>query len=56
MFETEEVRNNLKMAGLRGQAPLVGYMFFRVGMPVTIALVALLYLFVIADYDYPMLV
>ncbi len=56
VFETEEVRDKLKMAGLRGQAPLVAYMFFRVAMPIIIALVALLYLFVIADYDYPVLV
>ncbi|HZT48740.1 MAG TPA: type II secretion system F family protein [Hyphomicrobiaceae bacterium] len=56
VFETEEVRDKLKMAGLRGQAPLVAYMFFRLAMPIIIALVALLYLFVIADYDYPVLV
>ena len=56
VFETEEVRDKLKMAGLRGQAPLVAYMFFRVAMPVIIAFIALLYLFVIADYDYPVLV
>ena len=56
VFETEEVRDRLKMAGLRGQAPLVGYMFFRVAMPIIIACVALLYLFVLADYDYPVLV
>jgi tight adherence protein C len=56
VFDTEEVRDKLKMAGLRGQAPLVGYMFFRVAMPIIIAFVALLYLFVLADYDYPVLV
>ena len=56
VFETEEVRDKLKMAGLRGQAPLVAYMFFRVAMPVIIAFVALFYLFVLADYDYPVLV
>ena len=56
VFETEEVRDKLKMAGLRGQAPLVAYMFFRVAMPVIIAFVALVYLFVIANYDYPVLV
>ena len=56
VFETEEVRDKLKMAGLRGQAPLVAYMFFRVAMPIIIACVALLYLFVLADYDYPVLV
>jgi tight adherence protein C len=56
MFDTEEVRDKLKSAGLRGQAPLVTYMFFRVAMPILIAIVALLYLFVIAHYDYPVLV
>ena len=30
VFDSEEVRDKLKMAGLRGQAPLVTYMFFRV--------------------------
>jgi tight adherence protein C len=56
IFETEEVRDKLKMAGLRGQAPLVTYMFFRVAMPIIIALVALVYLFIIADYEYPALI
>lgn len=46
-FETEELRNKLKMAGLRGQAPLVAYMFFRVVMPVALLLIALFYLFVV---------
>jgi tight adherence protein C len=55
-FETDEVRDKLKMAGLRGQAPLVTYMFFRVAMPIIIALIALLYLFVIFDLSYPVLV
>ena len=56
MFETEDVRDKLKKAGLRGQAPLVTYMFFRVAMPIIIAFVALIYLFVVSDYDYPALV
>ena len=56
MFETEEVRDKLKMAGLRGQAPLVTYMFFRVAMPMIVAVVALVYLFLVADYQYPALV
>ena len=55
-FDTEEVRDKLKMAGLRGQAPLVGYMFFRVAMPILIAIAALIYLFLLADYDYPVFV
>jgi tight adherence protein C len=56
VFDSEEVRDKLKMAGLRGQAPLVTYMFFRVAMPAIIAIIALLYLFVLADYQYPALV
>ena len=56
VFDSEEVRDKLKMAGLRGQAPLVTYMFFRMAMPLIVAVVAFLYLFVIADYDYPALV
>ena len=56
VFETEEVRDKLKMAGLRGQAPLVTYMFFRVAMPVIIAAITLLYLFVIFDLEHPALV
>ena len=54
MFETEEVRDKLKMAGLRGQAPLVAYLFFRLAVPIIIiAVVALVYLFLIAAYEYP---
>lgn len=56
VFDTEEVRDKLKMAGLRGQAPLVAYMFFRVAMPIIIALCALVYLFLIADYEYPAII
>jgi tight adherence protein C len=52
-FDTEEVRDKLKMAGLRGQAPLVAYMFFRLAMPVIVTLATLFYMFVVADYDYP---
>jgi tight adherence protein C len=55
-FDSEELRDRLKMAGLRGQAPLVTYMFFRLAVPVMITLMALIYLFVVADYDYPFLV
>jgi tight adherence protein C len=50
-FETEEVRDKLKMAGLRGQAPLVAHLFFRLAMPIIIAVIALVYLFLIAAYD-----
>ena len=53
MFDSEDVRDKLKMAGLRGQAPLVAYMFFRMAMPIIVAVAALVYLFVLSDYQYP---
>ena len=56
VFDSEEVRDKLKMAGLRGQAPLVTYMFFRMAMPGIVAVIALLYLFVVTDYGYPPIV
>jgi len=52
-FDNDEVRHRLKMAGLRGQAPLVTYMFFRVALPPIALLVALFYLFVVAKLTYP---
>lgn len=48
-FDNEELRNKLKMAGLRGEAPLVAFMFFRVVAPPLVFVVALLYLFVLSD-------
>jgi tight adherence protein C len=54
VFDSEEVRDRLKMAGLRGQAPLVTYMFFRVAMPVIVAIMAFVYL--LLDHDYPLIV
>ena len=45
-FETEELKSKLKMAGLRGQAPLYAYVFFRLIMPPIVGLAALAYLFV----------
>lgn len=55
-FDSEELRAKLKMAGLRGQAPLVAFMFFRVAAPPLVFLVALFYLFVVAELGYPPLV
>lgn len=48
-FDNEELRNKLKMAGLRGQGPLVAYMFFRAAAPPLAFLFALFYLFVVMD-------
>jgi tight adherence protein C len=52
-FDNEDVRNKLKTAGLRGQAPLVAYMFFRVAMPPIVFLLALFYIFVMSQLAYP---
>ena len=53
LFDNEEVRNKLKMAGLRGQAPLVAFMFFRVAVPPIAFLGSLFYLFVLSSKGYP---
>ena len=52
-FDNEELRNKLKTAGLRGQAPLIAYIFFRVAMPPIVFVAALFYIFVVLQLDYP---
>ena len=49
-FETEAVRDKLKMAGLRGQAPVIGFVFFRMAAPIIMLIGALLYLFFYNDH------
>jgi tight adherence protein C len=53
MFDNEALRSRLKRAGLRGQAPLVTYMFFRVAVPIAVFGLALFYLFVVGALSYP---
>jgi tight adherence protein C len=55
-FDNEELRENLKRAGLRGQANIVAFMFFRVTAPVVVFFLTLFYVFVIYDTGYPPLV
>jgi tight adherence protein C len=55
-FDNEELRENLKRAGLRGQANIVTFMFFRVAAPVIIFFMALIYVFMFYDTGYPPLV
>ncbi len=52
-FDNEELRENLKRAGLRGQANIVAFLFFRAVAPIAIFLFALFYLFVLYDSGYP---
>jgi len=47
MLEGENSREKLAMAGYRGQAPLVTFMFFRFVMPFIVFAVTLFYLFVV---------
>ena len=53
MYETDELRDKLKRAGLRGQAPLVTYMFLRVAIPAIAFALSLFYLFVMGALSYP---
>jgi tight adherence protein C len=55
-FDNEEIRENLKRAGLRGQANIVTFLFFRVTAPIVIFFLALFYVFFIYDTGYPPLV
>jgi tight adherence protein C len=56
MFESEELRDKLKQAGLRGQAPLIAYMFFRIAVPIMVAIAGLIYMFFITQHEYPPIV
>src|ERR1041384_2418899 len=47
ILESENSREKLAMAGYRGQAPLITFMFFRFVMPFILFAVTLFYLFVI---------
>lgn len=53
ILDTDDLRDRLKRAGLRGQAPLIAFMFFRVAAPVMFFVLAAFYLFVLGVLDYP---
>ena len=55
-FDSEELRENLKRAGLRGQANIVYFMFFRLAAPIAVFLFALFYVFFLYDTGYPPLI
>ena len=55
LLETDDTSDKLKMAGLRGQAPVVAFLFFRVTLPILCFACALFYLFVVRDYNLPTL-
>lgn len=50
ILESADTKEKLTKAGLRGQAPLVTFMFFRFVMPFIVFGVALFYLFVVTHF------
>ena len=56
-FDSDELRNRLKMAGMRGEAPIVAFMFFRLVAPPAAFLLALFYMFVVVqNFNHPPIV
>src|SRR5438445_3524634 len=49
----EEAREKLVQAGLRGQAPYIAFLFFRMITPVVMFLFALFYVFLVLELDQP---
>jgi tight adherence protein C len=49
----EEAREKLLQAGYRGQGPYVGYLFFRMIMPLIAGAGSLIYMFLIVNFDQP---
>jgi len=47
MFDMEDIREKLKMAGMRGQRPIFAYLFFRIATPVLMLIGATVYLFML---------
>jgi len=50
-LETDATRERLKMAGLRGQAPVVAFLFFRATLPIATFGLTFFYLFFVNTYD-----
>ena len=51
-LESENSKEKLAMAGYRGQAPLIAFMFFRFVMPFVLFVVTLFYLFVVTHFQW----
>src|SRR5258708_2283085 len=52
LLESDDTREKLIRAGLRGQAPLVAFMFFRFVMPGIVFVVVLIYLFLVTHFTW----
>lgn len=51
-IDNEDLRSKLKMAGLRGQGPILAYLVFRVAAPPGVFILTALYLFFVNDFGY----
>ncbi|HWD49412.1 MAG TPA: type II secretion system F family protein [Rhizomicrobium sp.] len=52
VMESPDMKDKLAQAGMRGQAPVVTFLFFRFVMPFIVFVVALLYFFVITHFHW----
>lgn len=55
-LNTEHAKKQLAMAGYRGQQAEVGFLFFRLVMPLALGLFALFYVFFVNDFGQPWIV
>jgi tight adherence protein C len=52
-LESPDTRDKLARAGLRGQAPLIAFLFFRFVMPFIVFVLALIYFYAISHVQWP---
>jgi tight adherence protein C len=52
-FDTDEVRDKLRMAGFRGESPRYAFVFFRFLLPILLFFGALIYFFVMRSHELP---
>lgn len=55
-LDSEELRNTLKMAGYRGENPVLTYMVFRAVIPPVIFFVVAFWMFVVSYSEYPAMI
>jgi tight adherence protein C len=48
---TDDAKQRLQLAGYRGQGAMVAFLFFRLAVPLGFAALALLYLFLVEDFE-----
>jgi tight adherence protein C len=56
LLGTDEAKKQLTMAGYRGPQAEVGFLFFRLVMPIALFIVAIIYILFVAAIDYPLMV